>query len=164
MTINIREAEEKDHEAIWTIFSAVVVKGDTYAIAPDIGKEAGLNYWLLKPSKTFVAEIDGEILGTYYIKANQDGPGSHVCNCGYMVAAAARGKGLATAMCRHSLDAAKRLGFRGMQYNIVVSTNAGAVRLWQKLGFEIVGTVPKAFDHPGLGFVDAYVMFQWLGS
>ncbi len=114
------------------------------------------------PRKTFVAEENDEILGTYYIKTNQTGPGSHVCNCGYMVSSKARGKGLVTAMCEHSQQIAKELGYKAMQYNSVASTNEGTVRLWIKLGFETVGTLPKAFNHPLKGYVDALVMYKWL--
>lgn len=116
------------------------------------------------PRKTFVAEEEGKLLGTYYIKTNQQGPGSHVCNCGYMVSSAARGIGIATAMCQHSQVVALELGYHAMQFNFVASTNEGAVRLWQKLGFEIVGRLPGAFKHPNLGNVDALVMYKWLGK
>ena len=114
------------------------------------------------PRKTYVVEEGGEILGTYFIKTNHEGPGAHVCNCGYMVSSNARGKGLATSMCEHSQEQALVLGYKAMQFNFVASSNEGAVRLWNKLGFEIVGTLPKAFEHPNLGLVDAHVMFKWL--
>ena len=107
---------------------------------------------------------EGEILGTYYIKANQPGLGSHVCNCGYMVRASARGEGIGRAMCKHSLGEARKLGFKAMQFNLVVSTNTGAVKLWRDLGFDIIVTLPKAFNHRQKGFVDAFVMYQWLGQ
>ena len=119
---------------------------------------------LYAPRQTFVVEEDGRILATYYLKTNQAGPGSHVCNCGYMVAASARGRGLATMMCGHSQQVAVELGYQAMQFNFVASTNEGAVRLWQKLGFEIVGRLPQAFQHPRQGFVDALVMYKWLGE
>lgn len=115
-------------------------------------------------TKTFVIEKTDDLLGTYFIKPNQGGPGSHVCNCGYMVSSKARGMGLATKMCEHSQQIALELGFKAMQFNSVVSTNEGAVRLWQKLGFDIVGTLPKAFKHPTQGYVDAYVMYKWLAD
>ena len=114
------------------------------------------------PRKSFVAEDGERILGTYYIKTNKAGPGSHVCNCGYMVPLSSRGKGVATAMCEHSQELAVRLGYKAMQFNFVASSNEGAVRLWRTLGFEIVGRLPLAFKHPEKGYVDALIMYKWL--
>ena len=162
--MKIREAEVEDFDAIWPIFHEVTSAGNTYAYARDTSKDEAFRIWMEAPAKTFVAEDEGSILGTYYIKKNQAGPGDHVCNCGYMVSSAARGRGLATSMCEHSQRMALELGFQAMQFNLVVETNSGAVRLWQKLGFEIVGTLPKAFRHPDQGFVGAHVMYKWLGS
>jgi len=119
---------------------------------------------MAKPDRTFVMEENGEILGTYYLKTNQDGPGKHVCNCGYMVTNAARGRGLAQKMCLHSQDIAAEMGYRAMQFNFVASSNDIAVALWKKLGFDIVGTLPRAFNHPTLGLVDAFVMYKWLAD
>ena len=158
--MNIREASEKDFDEIWPIFHEVVSAGETYAYAQDTSKDQALDIWVTTPRKTFVAEDNGIILGTYYIKTNQAGPGSHVCNCGYMVSAKARGKGLATAMCEHSQHMAKELGYKAMQYNLVASTNEGAVRLWKKLGFDTVGTLPNAFNHPTKGYVNALIMYK----
>ena len=160
--MNIREAKKEDWNAIWPIFQEVVSAGETYAYETNTSKEQAEKIWLDAPSRTFVFEENNEILGTYYIKTNQAGPGSHVCNCGYMVSSNARGKGLATSMCEHSQKIALELGYKAMQFNFVASSNEGAVRLWGKLGFEIVGRLPNAFEHPALGFVDALVMFKWL--
>ena len=160
--MNIRKASENDFENIWPIFHEIVLAGETYAYSQDTTKEQALNIWLKTPRKTFVVEENGNILGTYYIKTNQAGPGSHICNCGYMVSTQARGRGLATLMCEHSQEIAKELGYKAMQFNFVASTNEGAVRLWKKLGFETVGILPKAFNHPSKGFVDALVMYKWL--
>ena len=160
----IRKAMDSDFAAIWPIFHEIAMAGDTYAYKTDISYDEAFQIWMTLPVKTFVAEEDGQILGTYYIKANQAGPGAHICNCGYMVASNARGKGLATAMCKHSQKVAVELGFDGMQFNFVASTNKGAVRLWSRLGFETVGTLPKAFKHPIKGNVDAFVMFKWLAD
>jgi len=160
--MNIRVATEEDFDEIWPIFHEVVSAGDTYAYPQDTTKEQALNIWVSTPRKTFVVEESGNILGTYYIKTNQAGPGSHVCNCGYMVSSKARGKGLATAMCEHSQKIAKELGYKAMQFNFVASTNEGAVKLWEKLGFEMAGKLPKAFSHPVKGYVDALVMYKWL--
>ncbi|WP_420627221.1 GNAT family N-acetyltransferase [Candidatus Leptofilum sp.] len=158
----IREATEQDFEGIWPIFQEIVAAGETYAYRRDTSYSEALNIWLHTPRQTFVVEEDGRILGTYFIKTNQAGPGSHVCNCGYMVSSQARGRGLATAMCEHSQKVAVALGYKAMQFNFVASTNEGAVRLWQKLGFETVGRLPKAFNHPTEGFIDALVMYKWL--
>jgi len=160
--MNIREASDNDFDKIWPIFHEIVSAGDTYAYSPDTTKEQALDIWLKSPMKVFVIEENEQILGTYYIKTNQAGPGSHVCNCGYMVSSQARGKGLASSMCKHSQKIAKELGYKAMQFNFVASSNEGAVRLWSKLGFEIVGNLPKAFNHPSKGYVDALVMYKWL--
>jgi L-amino acid N-acyltransferase YncA len=160
--LNIRESTDADFEQIWPIFQEIVVAGETYTYPLETTKEEAKRLWLELSRRTFVAEDDGEILGTYYIKNNQPGFGSHVCKCGYMVPAKARGRGLATAMCEHSQRVARELGYKAMQFNFVVSSNEGAVRLWQKLGFAVVGRLPQAFNHPTQGFVDALVMYKWL--
>lgn len=160
--MRIREATFEDFDNIWSIFLPIVRAGTTYAYDTSTTKQQAEELWMNYPRKTYVAEEQGEVMGTYFIKTNQDGPGAHVCNCGYMVGEQARGRGLATAMCEHSQKEAIALGYRAMQYNFVASTNAGAVRLWKKLGFDIVGTLPEAFNHPEAGYVDAYVMFKTL--
>ncbi len=160
--MNIRLATEKDFDSIWPIFHEIVKAGETYAYATDTDKKQAYTLWMELPRETYVYQQDGNIIGTYYIKTNQAGPGSHVCNCGYMVASSARGKGVASAMCQHSQEVARTLGYKAMQYNIVASTNEGAVRLWNRLGFETVGRLPKAFKHPTQGYVDALVMYKWL--
>ena len=160
----IREAAGEDFKKIWPIFHEISSAGETYAYEIDTTEEEAKRLWMELPRKTFVVEEEGQILGTYYIKTNQPGPGKHVCNCGYMVSSAARGKGLATAMCEHSQKIALELGYMAMQFNFVTCSNEGAVRLWKKLGFEQVGTLPKAFKHPQRGFVDALVMYKWLGA
>lgn len=156
----VRPANTEDGEAIWCILEPIIREGDTYALPRDIGRDAALGYWRAPEHQVFVAETDGAIIGTYYLRANQQGGGAHVANCGYMTAPWARGQGIARALCLHSLERARALGFRAMQFNFVVSTNDRAVRLWQSLGFSIVGRLPEVFAHPQLGFVDAYVMFQ----
>lgn len=140
----------------------MICAGDTYALDPDMSRGAAFEWWMRAPRATYVAEREGAVLGSYYIKTNQGGGGAHVCNCGYMVAPAARGQGLAAAMCAHSQDEARRVGYRAMQFNFVVETNLGAIRLWERMGFETVGRLPRAFAHPAAGFVDARVMFKWL--
>ncbi|MFD2533400.1 GNAT family N-acetyltransferase [Gracilimonas halophila] len=160
--MNIREATTEDFDQIWPIFHEIASAGETYAYPRDITKEQARKFWMEKPEKTYVIEDDGDIMGTYYIKTNQQGPGDHVCNCGYMVASEARGRGLATAMCEHSQERALELGYKAMQFNFVASSNEGAIRLWHKLGFTTVGRLPKAFHHPAKGYIDALVMYKWL--
>lgn len=158
----IREATNEDFDEIWPIFSEIVSAGETYAYATDTTKDQALNIWLDAPRKTYVFVDDDIILGTYFIKTNQAGPGNHVCNCGYMVSTKARGRGLATKMCEHSQNIARELGYKAMQFNFVATSNEGAIRLWHKLGFETVGHLPKAFNHPSQGLIDALVMYKWL--
>lgn len=160
--MNIREAQSDDFDQIWPIFLEIVEAGETYAYPRDTTKEQALNLWIYEPRKTYVYEEDGKILGTYYIRTNHSGPGDHVCNCGYMVSPSARGRGLATAMCKHSQEIARELGYKAMQFNLVASSNEKAVRLWNKLGFDTVGLLPKAFRHPSKGYVDALIMYKWL--
>lgn len=160
----VRKAVDADWPAIWEIIRPVIRSGETYAIAIDISEADARCLWLSNPAESLVAEDSSGVVGAYYIKPNQSGPGSHVCNCGYVVDAKARGKGIASMMCEHSQELALDLGFKAMQYNLVVSTNQGAVRLWQKHGFQIVGTLPLAFHHPSAGYVDAFVMYKQLVS
>jgi ribosomal protein S18 acetylase RimI-like enzyme len=161
--VNIRSFEEGDWAAVWRIVEPVFRAGETYAFSPEITEEEAYLYWVEMPSATFVAEDEkNDILGTYFIKPNQPALGSHVCNCGYIVADHAHRRGIASAMCIHSQREAIARGFRAMQYNLVVSTNETAVRLWKRLGFGVVGTLRGAFRHPRLGFVDAFVMYKQL--
>jgi len=159
----LRAAEPADHDAIWAILEPVLRAGETYALPRDWSRDAALAFWTADGNDVFVAaDADGAILGTYFLHANQRGGGAHVANCGYITAGHATGRGVARAMCAHSLDHARARGFRAMQYNIVVSTNTRAVALWQAMGFAIVGRLPGAFAHPTLGDVDALVMYQRL--
>ncbi len=158
----IREYREADWPAVWRILEPVFRAGETYAVPRDIDPRAARELWVERPAATLVATAGGEPLGTYYIKANQAGGGDHVCNCGYAVAPAARGRGIASAMCAHSLAHARDLGFHAMQYNLVVVSNEAAIRIWRRYGFEEVGRLPEAFRHPELGFVDALVMYRLL--
>ena len=162
--MQIRPATNADRAAILAIVGPTLAAGETYAMPRDFTSEEVLNYWFAPTHEVFVAEDNGMVLGTYYLMANQQGGGAHVANCGYMTSPAAQGKGIARAMCTHSLETAQARGFKAMQFNHVVSSNERAVALWQKLGFAIVGTLPKAFNHPRLGFVDSYVMFKTFGE
>ena len=159
----IRKYRKSDWIEVWQIIEKVFREGETYAYPPEISEEDAHKVWIELPKETYVAiGKDSKIHGTYYIKANQPALGSHVCNCGYIVSETARGKGLATRMCEHSQEAAKGLGYRAMQYNLVVSTNEDAIRLWEKLGFIIVGSLPKAFKSKSAGYVDAFIMYKEL--
>jgi ribosomal protein S18 acetylase RimI-like enzyme len=181
--MKIRLAIERDRDGIWEIFREVVTAGDTYALDPNISRENALAYWFAPGTHTYIAEGDvlgdcvdvpgkpaasaaisraQQILGTYILRPNQSGGGSHVANAGFMVGARARGQGIGRAMAEHCLSEARRLGFRAMQFNYVISTNTAAIRLWQDLGFEIVGTLASAFRHPEKGYIDAYVMYRSL--
>ncbi|MCC6775804.1 MAG: GNAT family N-acetyltransferase [Hyphomicrobiales bacterium] len=160
--MNIRKATPTDAAAIAAIIMPIIREGTTYALDPDMSEAEALAYWIGDDKETFVAEQDGRLLGTYYMRPNQAGGGRHVCNCGYMTDTAATGRGIARRMCQHSLRHARSRGYRAMQFNLVVSTNERAVRLWQSVGFEIVGRLPAAFKHPVHGHVDAFVMYQLL--
>lgn len=160
--LTVRRATRADDDALWPILHHVIAAGDTYAYPPDMPRHDALAAWHPPGGHTFVGECDGRIVGTYLLKANQPGLGSHVANCGYMVAADARGRGIGEALCRHSLETARALGFRAMQFNAVVSTNQAAIALWQRCGFAIVGTVPLAFRHATAGLVDIHVMHRAL--
>jgi ribosomal protein S18 acetylase RimI-like enzyme len=162
VSLTIRPARAVDHAAIARIILPTIRAGETYALDRDLGEADALAYWTGADRETFVAEADGAVLGTYYLRANQAGGGAHVANCGFMTDAAATGRGVARAMGAHALEAARARGFAAMQFNFVVTTNIRAVRLWESLGFAIVGRLPGAFAHPSLGFVDALVMFRTL--
>lgn len=161
----VRKYQESDWPAIWPILRTTFLPGDTYTYSPYSSEAEIHGAWIEAPAATFVAsEADGRIVGTYFIKPNQPGLGAHVCNCGYVVAPQAQGQGIGSMMCEHSQAEAIAMGFRAMQFNFVVSTNEGAVRLWEKLGFSVVGRLPGAFHHKRLGYVDALVMFKQLAT
>jgi L-amino acid N-acyltransferase YncA len=165
VTMNIRPATDADHDAIWAIFHEVVADEDTYALDANISREDALAYWFGLGTHTYVAEQrELGVAGTYILRPNQSGGGSHVANAGFMVSARARGQGIGRAMAEHCLSEARRFGFRAMQFNYVISTNTAAIRLWQDLGFETVGTLPSAFRHPEKGYVDVYIMYRSLPS
>ena len=161
--MQIRSATDGDADAIWAIMEPIIRAGETYTLPRDMDKQAALAYWRSPEREVFVAEDQGEIVGTYCLQANQKGGGAHVANCGYMTALSATGRGVARAMCPHSMDRARQRGFRAMQFNFVISTNERAALLWQSFGFAIVGRLPGAFHHPTLGYVDAFIMYRDLG-
>lgn len=156
--MNVRPVTPADHDAIWRILEPMLMAGETYALPRDWSRAEALAYWFSPAHEVFVAEADGSVVGTYFIQANQLGGGSHVANCGYVTDPAATGRGVARAMCAHSLGHARTRGFRAMQFNFVISTNERAVKLWESFGFQIAGRLPGVFRHPKLGFVDALVM------
>ncbi len=159
----IRRFQEADWPAVLGLLRTTFAAGDTYTFPPDISEAEIRRAWVELPAATYVAcTPEGRLLGIYFLKANQPGQGSHVCNCGYVVAPEAQGRGIASALCEHSQQEAVAMGFLAMQFNMVVSTNERAVRLWQHLGFDIIGTLPRAFRHPRLGLVDAHVMYKQL--
>ncbi len=160
--VTVRPAGMADAGAIWEILEPTIRAGETYTLPRDMSREEALAYWFAPGHEVFVAEENGTVAGTYFLHANQNGGGSHVANCGYVTAVHASGRGVARAMCGHSLEYAKARGFRAMQFNFVVSTNQRAVRLWQSFGFEIAGRLPGAFLHPTAGYVDALVMYRVL--
>ena len=160
--LTIRFATIADDNPIWRVIEPVFRAGETYPLARDISRVDALAYWRAPGNAVFIAEDGGKMVGSYYLRANTGGGGAHVANCGYIVAAEARGRGVARAMCAHSIEEARARGFTAMQFNFVIASNERAVRLWQSCGFAIVGTLPAAFAHPTRGLVDAYVMFRKL--
>jgi len=162
LVIEIRKAEDRDRSAIWRIIKAVIAGGDTYVFDPDTTEEEMMAYWFSPEKHVYVAEKDGEVLGTFWLKTNQPGLGSHVCNAAYMVAPVASGRGIGRSIGEFSFEEAKRLGFSAMQFNFVVKSNEAAVRLWKTLGMEIIGEIPDAFMHKRLGPTNAYIMYKKL--
>ena len=162
-TISIRPATPADWPGIWAVLEPIIREGETYPLDRDLNEQGASTYWNAPDKSVFVAiDAEDEIVGTYTLRPNSTGPAAHVANAGYAVRPDQRGKGVAQALCRHSLATARAQGYRAMQYNLVIATNERAVRLWQHMGFAIVGTLPGAFRHPRAGFVDAYVMYQQL--
>ena len=160
--MTIRTATPEDADEIWRIFHAVVQGGDTYAFLPDTPPDQAVAYFLGPGIASWVVEDAGRVIGMYKLIANRIGLGDHVANASFMVDPAAHGRGAGRAMGEHCLEEARRAGYRAMQFNFVVSTNTAGVALWKKLGFEIVGTLPKAYRHRTLGEVDAFVMYRFL--
>ncbi|OYX44913.1 MAG: GNAT family N-acetyltransferase [Rhodobacterales bacterium 32-67-9] len=160
--MNLRPATPSDDDPLWAILEPVFREGETYCVPRDISRDEALGYWSGAPHRVFVAEVEGVILGSYFLTPNQRGGGAHVCNCGFVTAPAARGKGVARAMLAHALEAARADGYRAMQFNFVVSTNTRAIAIWRDMGFDVVGRLPGAFRSPRDGFVDALVMYRQL--
>ena len=160
--IEIRKAADNDRPAIWQIIKAVIAGGDTYVFSPDATESEMMAYWFTPDKHNYVAVLDGNVVGTFWLKENQPGLGSHVGNAAYMVSPDTTGNGIGKQMALWSLDEARRLGFSAMQFNFVVKSNTVAVHLWQKLGFEIIGEIPNAFDHRQNGLTNALIMYREL--
>jgi ribosomal protein S18 acetylase RimI-like enzyme len=160
--MHIRPALLHDANAIWAILEPTIRAGETYALPLDMNREDAIAYWMSPDHDVFVAEESHTVVGTYFLRANQRGGGSHVCNCGYITSPSATGRGVARAMCAHALDHARQRGFLAMQFNFVISTNERAVHLWESFGFKTVGRLPRVFRHPTQGFVDSLVMHRFL--
>jgi ribosomal protein S18 acetylase RimI-like enzyme len=160
--IQIRKASSTDHNAIWEIIKQVISAGDTYVFRPDSSREKMLAYWCNPDRHTYVATDNGKVVGTFFIKDNQPDFGSHVANAGYMVSPASSGSGIGKLMGDFSIEEARGLGYKAMQFNIVIKSNERAVKLWKKLGFDIIGEIPDAFDHPARGMINAYIMYRKL--
>ena len=160
--IEIRAATQSDKPMIWRIIEPIIASGDTYVFSSETPRDEMLDYWFAPDKHVYVAEQDGKILGTFWLKPNYPGLGSHVCNAAYMVSPDAAGRGIGRKMAEFSLDEARRLGFKAMQFNFVVSSNTAAVKLWQSIGMQIIGEIPDAFDHRELGLTNAYVMYRKL--
>lgn len=159
----IKAFKDSHWNRLWPIIEKVFREGETYPYPSDISEQQAYKNWIQAPRQTHVAlGQDNAILGSYYIKPNQPGLGSHVCNCGYIVSDSARGMGIASQMCIHSQQTALQLGFKSMQYNLVVSTNEAAVHLWKKMGFQVIGVLPEAFNSQKYGYVDAFIMYKHL--
>jgi ribosomal protein S18 acetylase RimI-like enzyme len=158
----IRPATSDDADAIWTALAPVLRAGEAYALPRAWTRDQALAYWHAPSHDVFVALDAGGVVGTYFVQPNQLGGGDHVANAAYLTAPHAGGRGVARAMCAHSLDHARARGFRAMQFNFVVATNEPAVHLWQAMGFQIIGRIPGAFAHPARGDVDALIMHRWL--
>ena len=161
--MQIRAYQDSDWSRLWPILRTVFREGESYPVSPDITQQKAMAYWTEPGKQSYVAvNAAEEMLGSYYIKPNQPSLGAHVCNCGYLVAEQARGQGVASRLCEHSQQVAVEMGYRAMQYNLVVTTNEPAVRLWKKMGFQVVGVLPEAFNSKSRGYVDALVMYKQL--
>ncbi len=160
--LTLRPTQKEDADSIGQIALEVIQTGDTWIFAPDSSKEKLLDYFFDKKKYLYVAEIESEIVGFFFLTENQKDLGSHIANAGYMVSPGQQIKGIGRAMANFSLIEAKILGFQAMQFNFVVKTNEKAVHLWQSLGFQIIGEIPEAFQHSELGLVNAFIMYKKL--
>ena len=160
--IKITPATSADEERIWALLQPVFSAGDTYAVDPLIDRDAAIAYWMEADKTAFILRFEGQAVGTYYIRPNQPGGGAHICNCGFITAPSARGKGVARRMLDHALIEAKQQGYRAMQFNFVLASNQRALAIWQRNGFATIGRIPQAFLHPKQGYVDALILHRSL--
>lgn len=160
--VNIRPATDEDKPAVWQIIKAVIAGGDTYTFAPETPEAEMISFWFSPEKHVYVAEDDGRVLGTYWLRANQPGLGDHVGNGGYMVSPDVKGKGIGRLMAEHSIEEARRIGYHSIQFNFVVKSNTVAVDLWKSVGFEVIGEIPDAFRHSKNGLTNAYIMYRKL--
>ncbi len=162
--MHVRLATDADDPRLLDILLPMIRGGETYSVAHDLSPEEAIRHWRAPGNEVWVAELEGRVVGTYYLRPNQAGGGAHVANCGFVTGSDVEGKGVARAMCAHSLERASERGFLAVQYNFVVATNVRAIRLWKSFGFEVVGRLPRAFRSPSLGLVDALVMRRDLAT
>ena len=160
--IKITPATSADEERIWALLQPVFSAGDTYAVDPLIDRDAAIAYWMEADKTAFILRVEGQAVGTYYIRPNQPGGGAHICNCGFVTAPSARGKGVARRMLDHAFIEAKQQGYRAMQFNFVLASNQRALAIWQRNGFATIGRIPQAFLHPKQGYVDALILHRSL--
>jgi RimJ/RimL family protein N-acetyltransferase len=163
MTFTVSEQTDADWPEVWRVLEPAFRAGESYPLPLNVSEEDAKLYWIKRDGLNAVArDQSGAVVGVYYLRPDQGGPGSHICNAGYVIAESARGKGYAVELCKQSQDQARAMGFRGMKFNLVVSNNTAAVTAWKRAGMDILGTVPGAFRHPVDGFVDAYIMYRAL--
>lgn len=162
--IEISPADSADFEEIWALFHTMVKQGDTYVYAPNTSRTEAYTLWMTEPEQTFVALDDDDLVGTYILKKNQPGLGSHVASAEFIIAPALRHHGVGKLLCQHAIEQARTAGYKAMQFNFIVSSDEKTIRMWQSLGFNIVGTVPQAFHHQSLGYIDAHIMYQWIAE
>lgn len=162
MNLTIRHLSENEFDLVWPIFSAVIREGKTYSYDPALTLEQGRAIWFSPEKTPFVALEHDRPVGTFYLRANQLGLGNHIANGGFMVAQGECGKGIGTAMAQRMVEEARKAGYYGMQFNFIVADNERSLRIWNRLGFDIVGTVPDAFRHSEKGYMPVHVLYKKL--